>query len=274
MKHLMIAGNGFVGKVLARMARKEGWTVTTLSRSGTGDRHVNISDLGALRQLQKTSSPPTHVVHCASAGGGGVEAYRSVYHDGAKHLVEVFPDAHHLFTSSTSVYPQVDGSTVTESSPTEMERETGKILLKAEECVLQANGTVARLAGIYGVGRSYLLKRFLAGQAEIEEEGARILNHIHHEDAASAVWFLLNHEHQARGQIYNVCDCFPKTQRETYEELSSLFGLPMPRSTERYLHSKRGWSNKAVSNQKLMDLGWLPKYPEFTKIADAIVRTL
>ena len=59
-----------------------------------------------------------------------------------------------LFTSSTSVYSQRDGSWVTEESETKPARETGRILLETEKLVLERGGMVARLAGIYGPGRS------------------------------------------------------------------------------------------------------------------------
>lgn len=274
MKHLVIAGNGFVGEELAKMARNSGWQVTTLSRNGEGDLHVDLSSEESVQAFAESVSGVTHIVHCASAGGGGVEAYRSVYLLGAKYLVNTFPQAHILFTSSTSVYPQTDGSVVDECSSTELERETGKLLLAAEQEVLAAHGTVARLAGIYGVGRSYLLRRFLAGEAVIEEEGSRILNHIDHRDAASAVLYLLEHGEQSYGEIYNVCDNVPKSQRQTYAELCELFERPMPPSAPRNLNSKRGWSDKAVSNAKIRALGWEPEFPEFTKTAKQIAETL
>ena len=54
------------------------------------------------------------------------------------------------FTSSTSVYAQGDGEWVTEESPAEPDRETGRVLRATEEFVLAGGGIVARLAGIYG----------------------------------------------------------------------------------------------------------------------------
>ena len=67
-----------------------------------------------------------------------------------------FPAAKILFTSSTSVYAQCDGSRVTEESETKPLRETSRILLETENFVLDKGGIVARLAGIHGPGRSAL----------------------------------------------------------------------------------------------------------------------
>ena len=274
MKHLLIAGNGFVGKVTQKLFTKSGWKVTTMSRNGAGDQHADLTSLDSLSDLSKSISYPTHVLHCASAGGGGVEGYRAVYRDGVHNLAEIFPSSHKLFTSSTSVYPQVNGELVSEESATDLERETGNILLESEQIILNAHGTVARLAGVYGNGRSYLLRRFLAGEAAMEEDGSRLLNHTHHEDAARAILFLCEMGEHARGEIYNVCDSQPMTQLETYQALCSIFGRDLPPSAARNLQSKRGWSDKAVSNAKIRALGWEPAYPSLVAAAEEIAASL
>lgn len=274
MKHLLIAGNGFVGKVTQKLFTKNGWKVTTMSRNGAGDQHADLTSLDSLSDLSKSISYPTHVLHCASAGGGGVEAYRAVYRDGTRNLAEIFPSSHKLFTSSTSVYPQLNGELVSEESATDLERETGNILLESEQIILNENGTVARLAGVYGNGRSYLLRRFLAGEAAMEEDGSRRLNHTHHEDAARAILFLCEMGERARGEIYNVCDSYPMTQLETYQALCSIFGRDLPPSAARNLQSKRGWSDKAVSNAKIRALGWEPAYPSLVAAAEEIAASL
>ena len=108
------------------------------------------------------------VVQCASSGGGGAEEYRRIYLEGARNLLGAFPSARLLFTSSTSVYAQQHGDIVDETSPANPGHERGQILREAEELVLSHNGIVARLGGIYGPGRSFLLRRFLAGEAVLD----------------------------------------------------------------------------------------------------------
>ena len=90
------------------------------------------------------------MIHCVSSRGGDAEAYREIYVNGARHLLETFPKAKILFTSSTSVYAQRDGSWATEESETNPVRETSRILLEVERLILEKSGIVARLAGIYG----------------------------------------------------------------------------------------------------------------------------
>ena len=85
-----------------------------------------------------------------------------------RNLRRHFPRRASFFTSSSSVYPQTDGPLVTEESDASPDRETSRILRETEELVLSRGGCVARLAGIYGPGRSFVLKNFLEGTATIE----------------------------------------------------------------------------------------------------------
>ncbi|HET6406631.1 MAG TPA: NAD-dependent epimerase/dehydratase family protein, partial [Chthoniobacteraceae bacterium] len=208
------------------------------------------------------------VIHCASSSRGGPDQYRQVYLEGARNLVSAFAPAHLIFTSSTSVYAQVDGSVVTEESPATPLRETGLILREAEDVILNAGGCVARLAGIYGPGRSVLLRKFFAGEAVIEEDGSRYVNQIHRDDAAAALLRLV--EGRASG-IYNVADDAPLTQREVYTWLAVHFGKPIPPTGPVNTERKRGVTHKCVSNSKLRALGWSPRYPSFREaVADGL----
>jgi nucleoside-diphosphate-sugar epimerase len=177
-----------------------------------------------------------------------------------------------LYTSSTSVYAQTDGSVVTEPCPADPERETGKLLLQAEAITLAAGGIVARLSGIYGPGRSVILQKFLTGSAIIEEDGRRFLNQIHRDDAARALFHLA--ASGIRGEVFNVCDSTPLSQLECYQALASIFSRPLPPTGPRDANRKRGWTHKRVSNAKLIATGWLPRFPSFLDAAPAIAPTL
>ncbi len=167
-----------------------------------------------------------------------------------------------VYTGSTSVYAQLDGSVVDETSPAEPDRETGRILRETEDVVLAApGGIVARLAGIYGPGRSNLLRKFLADEAVIEGDGGRSLNQIHRDDAAAAVFRLAQPD--TPPGIYNVADDSPLTQRELYRALASEFDRPLPPYGPEDRNRKRGWTSKRVNNDRLRTLGWRPRYPSF-----------
>ena len=270
-KSLLVIGPGFLGTQIVEQAQTAGCSVYAASRSG--DMFADLSDVDSLHALQDKLKP-THVIHCAASGRSAdrIASYQSVYLKGCKNLTEAFPDAKKLFTSSTSVYGQTDGSAVDEGSETSPGTETAKILLDAEQVMINAGGTVVRLSGIYGNGRSYMLKRLFSGEAAIEGDGARLLNHIHHADAASACLFLLD---QTSG-IYNVSDSTCLSQKETYERLCKTFSLPLPEQidTSDATPSKRGYSDKCVSNKKIVSLGWQPTYPCFAQAAREIAVSL
>ena len=257
MMRLLLIGHGYLGQAITREFRERGWEVAATSLSGGND--TLACDIG--QPAEVASLPPADfIVHCAASGRGGAEAYRHVYVDGCRNLVAKFPGTPLLFTSSTSVYAQTDGSVVTEESPAAPDRETGNLLLEAERITLAAGGIVARLAGIYGPGRSVLLKKFLNGEAVIEEDGRRFLNQIHRDDAACAIFHLATTK--ATG-VFNVSDSTPLTQVTCYQKLSEIFTRPLPPSGPRDLNRKRGWTHKQVSNAKLRATGWQPNFPSF-----------
>jgi nucleoside-diphosphate-sugar epimerase len=184
--------------------------------------------------------------------------------------VRRFPNARLVFTSSSSVYSQHEGELVTEQSEASPDRETGKILLEAERVVTESGGVVARLAGIYGPGRSVLLRKFLDGEAVIEEDGRRFINTIHRDDAARAIFHLFNLDPFPAGEIFNVCDSVTLTQLEVYRGLAEIFGKELPPHGPRDLNRKRGWTHKRVSNAKLRETGWEPRYPSFLDAVDGL----
>lgn len=279
---LVIAGCGYLGSELARQAIARGWGVTGISHSGASAARLReagipavAADLGneeSLRAVAADLPADVLVVHCAASGrGGGVEAYRSVYLGGMRALRSVFPGARRLlFTSSTSVYAGIDGAEVTEASPAEPERETGRILRQTEDETLAVGGAVVRLAGIYGPGRSVLLQNFLAGQSVIDVRSeppatpdGRWVNQIHRDDAAAAMLHLLGHPDDAvfRGQVYNVSDGVPLLQRAIYHELARRFARSMPSEAAPEVGRKRGWTHKQVSAARMLATGWKPRYP-------------
>jgi nucleoside-diphosphate-sugar epimerase len=264
---VLVAGCGYMGLAVARLLHATGWEVAGLTRSAASAGALeeepfrvlpcDVTNAAAVRALGHFDA----VLHCASSGHGGAEVYRQLFEEGTRHLLEGLAPSRFVFTSSTSVYAQTDGAWVTEESPAEPERETGRILRAAEERVLAAGGVVARLAGLYGPERWALRQKFLDGRAVLEDGGERFLNQIHRADAAAALVLLL--DPAVPPGIYNVADGSPVTQREMAAAFAAHFGRQMPPSGPADLSRKRGWTHKRVSNAKLRALGWRPLYPSF-----------
>lgn len=267
-KQVVFAGCGFLGEVAAGLFFQNGWrvlglcaTAETAARLSTLPFPVLVADISRSLAAPEGWSHPDLVVHCASSGGGDAADYRAVYRNGVKHLLEAFVPSRMIFTGSTSVYDQQNGEEVDETSPTLPQRETAKVLLEAEAHVLNTGGIVARLAGIYGPGRSMFLRKFAEGSAVLEAGGNRFLNLIHRDDAAKGLLRLA--DPSIPSGIYNVCDDYPPTQKEMYGWISEFLHKPMPPEGPIDLHRKRGLNSKRVSNKKLRSLGWNPDYPSF-----------
>lgn len=266
MPRVLIAGCGYVGAAAADLFHSSGWEVEgwTASIESAGRlssrpfqvRAVDFTKPGTLGAAKKFDL----VIHCASTRGGNTADYRRIYLEGARNLTAAFPESLLVFTSSTSVYAQCNGEWVDEESVAEPERETGRILRETEEFVLQRGGVVARLAGIYGPGRSALLRKFLAGDAAIDPED-RFINQAHRDDIAGALLLLAQRARPA--EVYNVADGSPILEREAYACLAALLDRPLPPVAARATERKRGKSNKRVSSDKLKALGWQPEFPNF-----------
>jgi len=278
MARILIAGCGYVGEATADLFHSTGWNVEgwvhskeSAERLSFKPYSIHAIDISQSGEVAKHAEAFDAVIHCASSRGGDAEVYRQIYLNAARHLRETFPKAKILFTSSTSVYAQRNGSWVTEESETEPVRETSRILLEVENLILENGGIVARLAGIYGPRRSALLSKFLNGTATIDPNNDRFVNQVHRDDIASALFLLLNQEAPASAQIYNVVDDQPILQSECYGWLGHRLNRPIPPMRKSEQPRKRGDTNKRVSNAKLRGSGWTPRYPTF---ADAMEKSI
>jgi nucleoside-diphosphate-sugar epimerase len=212
-------------------------------------------------------------VNCTASGGGGAADYREIYLAGNRNLLAWLgetPPQKFIYTSSSSVYAQNDGSLVTEESPAEPDMETAQILVETEKLLLTAAAKhqfpamILRLAGIYGPGRGHWFKQFLRGEARLEGDGARFLNMIHRDDVVGAIIAALKNGQP--GEIYNVADDAPVSQRQFFEWLAAALKKPMPASVPADVEilRKRGVTNKRVSNAKLKaKLKYEFRFPDF-----------
>lgn len=231
-----------------------------------------FADVTQWEELKKLSPAFDWVINCAASAGGGADAYRQLYLEGNRNLLAWLaartPEKF-IYTSSTSVYAQHDGSLVTEQSPAQPEAATAGVLVETEELLLAAArknfpAVVLRVAGIYGPGRGHAFKQFLRGEARLEGDGSRFLNMIHRDDVAGAIITAL--ERGRPGEIYNAVDNEPVSQAEFFGWLAAELKRPLPPTltAEEELGRKRGATNKRVSNAKLRTEWHYPfQYPDF-----------
>ena len=286
----LIVGCGYVGVPVGAELVRLGHEVFGLRRNASAEAELKaagIQPLFADITKPETLAPLPRefdwVVHCVAAGGDA-ENYRQIYLEGTRRLVEwlaVSPPKKFLYTGSTSVYGQADGSQVKESSPVEPLAETAKVLVETEKNLLEAfqakkfPAIILRLAGIYGPERGHWFKQFLKNEARIEGNGSRFANMIHRDDVAGCILAALKNGRP--GEIYNAVDDEPVNQRTFFEWLGATLGKYPPPSVPENSNEdrKRGITNKRVSNRKLkMELGYQFKYPNFRKGYTAEIQRL
>ena len=288
---VLIVGCGYVGLPLGAELARQGHEVFGLRRNPVAAGELEASgikplfaDITRAGDLEKLPRDFDWVVNCAATGGGGEAAYRQLYLMGNRNLIEWLrpaPPRRYVYTSSTSVYGQNDGSLVVETDPVAPESETGKILVMTENLLLAAATeikfptVILRLAGIYGPDRGYWLKQFLSGEARIEGDGVRLLNMIHRDDAVGAIIAALKHSPVC--QVFNVVDNEPVSQLDLFKWLAEKLDRPLLPSMPADAESsrRRGVTNKRVSNQRLKKmLGFEFKYPTFRQGYTAEIQRL
>lgn len=288
----LIVGCGYVGFPLAVELVHHGHEVFGLRRSsssaaalqaaGIKPLHADITQPLSLAGLPREFD---WVVNCVASGGGGVDEYRQLYLEGMRNLIAWLAPTDKMprlvYTSSTGVYGQNDGSLVDETSPTEPATETARVLVETEKLLLAAGreqnfpAMILRAAGIYGPERGYLLKQFLRGEARLEGAGGRMLNMIHRDDLIRAIIAAL--EGGRAGAIYNAVDNEPVSQLDFFQWLAAQLGQPLPPvvAEDAAAPRKRGLTNKRISNHKLRtELGFSFTHPDFRSGYSAEIQRL
>src|SRR5687767_14058961 len=131
---VLIIGCGYVGLPLGTELVRLGHEVFGIRRSAEGDAEMKAAginpitaDISNRADLDAIPLPFDWVINTVSSTKGGVEEYKAVYLEGTRNLIDWLsshPPKKYVYTSSTSVYGQTDGSVVKESSPTEPQSET------------------------------------------------------------------------------------------------------------------------------------------------------
>lgn len=268
---VLIAGCGDVGNALGTKLLADGCEVWGVRRQvdalATGIRpwRVDLTDPASL------GTPPAsfdYLFYTASADRRDEDHYRAIYVDGLRDLLTALrgtgcPLRRVFFTSSTAVYGQDRGEWIDESSATEPSGFNGRILLEAEAIIRAAPevGINVRLSGIYGPGRTRLVRKVYDGEATASGSWT---NRIHVEDCAGALRHLLRVE--SPNDLYLGSDDEPATMAEVVTWLSTELNVPPPPSAD----TQR--LNKRCRNARLRATGYRFEYPTFREGYRPVVR--
>lgn len=252
---LVIAGAGDLGARLAKLRGALGDEVIALRRRDQpvpGAMRTLRVDLGSGEGFGQLPRRPEALVFCAAPDQRDEAAYRRLYLDGLRRLMDACEVSRLIFVSSTAVFAQDEGEWVDETSLAEPVQFNGRVLLEAEQALAPHPGGIAlRLSGLYGPGREAMLRRARAGLAVRRHWS----NRIHVQDAAVALSHLLDIE---RAQsLYLGNDNLPALEHEVQAWVRAQEGLPAIAAADTPVSGRR------VDNSGLRDSGWTPAFADY-----------
>ncbi len=246
--HVLVAGCGWLGTALARSLVARGDRVTGVRSDPGRAAALAASGIEPLAlDLANPSVPGTEewlpdgveaVVACQSARGDDPAAYRRAYVDAMATLIAAARRRGVrclVYTGSTGVFGQRDGSDVDERTPPAPASPSAEVLVEAERRVLAAAkagmpARVVRLSGLYGPGRAWMIDRVRNGQLALGPGDGAWMNSCHVDDAVSAVMAVL--ERGRDGAVYHATDDDPMRLREVVALVAGRIGIS-PRLAER-----------------------------------------
>jgi nucleoside-diphosphate-sugar epimerase len=264
--NLLIVGCGDLGTELGLRALAAGHRVHGLRRRAQllpdGFHRIAADLAGDLPPLPVDTEV---VAFTTAADRRDVDAYRRAYVEPTGRVLDALTDRgctprRVLFTSSTAVYGVDDGGIVDEDTPTEPTSATGAVLVEAEEVLWRRrpDAVSLRLAGVYGPGRTRLLRQVRDGSA-VRPEREVHTNRIHRDDAAAALLHLAALP-TPPASCYLGVDDEPAPLGEVLAFLAAELGLPAPPVGE---VSRRRGGDKRCSNARLRSSGLELAYPTY-----------
>ena len=284
-RRLLIVGCGDLGVRVGRLASAAGWRVFGMRRSAW-EGEPGIEPLrGDVVRPETLAFPPCldAVVYAVAADERSDGAYRAAYPEGLGHVLGALgtkspdtkspgtksPGTRVLFVSSTGVYGESEGAWVDEDTEPRPAKFTGKRMREAE-LVLAASpfkGSVLRLGGIYGPGRTRLVETVRAGTASASPDVAEWTNRIHAEDAVRAVLHALGL--RPLPKVLNVVDKEPAVRRAVLDHIADQLGVARPEAGQ----GAHGQSaNKRVRGDRLLQSGFAHVYPTYREGYRALLR--
>jgi len=277
--HVLVAGAGWLGASLARALVARGDRVTAVRRDPA--RAALLAGLGAKPLALDLSDPASAdrlprdvqaVVACQAAEGEGVEAYRRAYLDANRILLE---GARRLgvrtfvYTGSTGVFGQRDGSDVYEASAPAPVGAASEVLAEAEALVLGQDAvpaSVLRLSGLYGPERCWPVLRVQSGRLCLGPGDDAWMNFCHREDAVAAVSAVLDRGQP--GRVYHASDAHPARRREVVEWVAARLGVPAPRRGPEAA-TPPGPSRRVHAEKTREELGLSLRFPSYREGVEA-----
>lgn len=257
-ENILIVGSGYVGQRLAVRLRSSGRRVWSLRRTPVpADPYALAVDLTRPGPFRLPDESFSHVIISVGLKSAPPEDYRALFLDGINYLADLLkghPIQRMIFTSTTGVYGDAHGAWINEDTPPQPERPATVCYLEAEHQLraLSLPVVLTRLSGIYGPGRTRLIRSIQDGSAYRTSGPPQFLNHLHVDDAAAALAHLLFLNDPA--SLYILNDHLPAERNEVLCWLANRLNRPPPLLSAD-LPPRRG-GNKRCCNRRLIESGY------------------
>ena len=262
----IVTGTGYTGRRVLSMLPAD--SVIGLSRSAIDmDRVAHVFDLDTPPPLPLKLPQDYAVIYTVPPSGDPPDRRLSAFLP----LLQPAP-ARFVYISTTGVYGDRGGATVTEATPVHPENDRARRRVAAEELLRDwaldtgCKLIVLRAPGIYGPGRLGI-ERIEAGMPILDEDSAHPGNRIHVDDLATCCIAALA-PHVPAG-LYNVGDNDDRNSTWFTNEVARQLGLPPPPQISRH-QAEQEFStqrmsflreSRIVDTSKMRDvLGVTPRY--------------
>ena len=282
MARILVVGAGDIGGQLAIKLAQANHDVWAMRRSdiaiGEGV-HTIQGDVSEPETLLDIPGDVDILVYTVASPEFSEEGYHKYYYRGISHVLHALKaqgqkPKYAFFTSSSSVYHQMDASWVDEESPTEPNSFAGKELLQAEGALAAGYipATSVRFPGIYGPGRTRMIEQARQG-GHCDPTPEVWTNRIHRDDCVGVLQFLI--EKVLAGEeiddIYLACDSEPATLYEILEWMKDRIGdvepdYELPEATRR--------ANRRCSNKRLIAAGYQFQFNNYQEGYEFVLKEL
>ncbi|ASP38039.1 NAD(P)-dependent oxidoreductase [Bacterioplanes sanyensis] len=280
MARILIVGAGDIGGTLANHLQQQGHDVVAVRRSdkpvGEGVTLIQ-ADVAEPDTLTALAQPVDIVVYSVASPEFSKEGYHTFYYKGLRNVLKAVrgqSPKRVFFVSSSSVYHQMDGEWVDESSATEPTSFAGKEMLAAEQALQKDKlpGTVVRFTGIYGPGRNRMIEQARHG-GHCDPEPPVWTNRIHRDDCIGVLSMLIQRalDDQPLDDVYLATDDEPATLFDVLEWMKDRIGdvdpdHDMPEVTRR--------ANRRCCNKRLKSLGYEFRYANYRDGYDELLTAM
>lgn len=274
---MLIAGCGDLGCELGRQLINSGLSVAGLRRSdkplphGIKTMAADVTQAATLQNLAALN--PQILVYSVAADAGTDDSYRAHYVDGLRNVLAALESCtalrHVFYVSSTRVYGQQTNELLDEAVTAIASDFGGARLLEAEALLsaFPGNSTILRLSGIYGPGRTRMLK--LAGEPQAWPTQNAWTNRIHRDDAAAFIAQLIA---RALGQL-PVHDCYIVTDSEPAPQYAVLLWLAQQLGITAYAVAVPSvGGGKRLSNARMLQTGFQLTYADYRAGYSALLK--